>query len=153
MIESGNGGCPGETLVPFVEVRHFQFCMKKYRYHARIVQSFTCDTCFTRALHAADSLLQGAVLDRPRDTPLCLPLVLWVPNGAELTSPRGVSSLKPTRKVFSTACCTATPSHVLGMQSMLKHCDTPYWSGDLHRDHDFAALECGRWSLIHCDFA
>ena len=34
------------------------------------------------------------------------------------------------------------------MQSTLKHCDTPYWSVDLHRDHDFAALECGRWSLI-----
>ena len=25
---------------------------------------------------------------------------------------------------------------------------TPYWSVDLHRDHDFAALGCGRWSLI-----
>ena len=58
VVESGNGGCPGGTLVPFVEVRHFQFCIKKYRYHARIVQSFTCFTCFTRALHAADSLLQ-----------------------------------------------------------------------------------------------
>ena len=34
------------------------------------------------------------------------------------------------------------------MQSTLKHCDTPYWSVDLHSDHDFAALGCGRWSLI-----
>ena len=55
VVESGNGGCPGGTLVPFVDVRHFQFCTKRYRYHARIVQSFTC---FTRALHAADHFLQ-----------------------------------------------------------------------------------------------
>ena len=46
MVESGNGGCPGGTLVPFVDVRHFQFCTKRYRYHARIVQSFTCFTPF-----------------------------------------------------------------------------------------------------------
>ena len=35
-----------------------QLCTKRYRCHARIVQSFTCFTCFTRALHAADHLLQ-----------------------------------------------------------------------------------------------
>ena len=47
VVESGNKGCPGETLVPAVDVRHFQFCTKRYRHYARIVQSFTC---FTRAL-------------------------------------------------------------------------------------------------------
>ena len=85
MVESGNGGCPGGTLVPFVDVRHFQFCTKRYRYHARIVQSFTCFTCFTRALHAADHLLH-----RPRRHPTLFAIWhLWVPKGAELTSLRG----------------------------------------------------------------
>ena len=49
VADSGNEGCPGETLVPAVDVRHFQFCTKRYRYHARRAQ---CFTCFTRALHA-----------------------------------------------------------------------------------------------------
>ena len=53
-------------LSSFVDVRHFQFCAKKNRYHARIVQSFTC---FTRALHAADHLWRFVDLE---DTPLCL---------------------------------------------------------------------------------
>ena len=43
------------TLVPAVDVRHFQFCTKRYRYHARRAQ---CFTCFTRALHATDHFLQ-----------------------------------------------------------------------------------------------
>ena len=30
------------------------------------------------------------------------------------------------------------------MQPALEHCDAP----DLHRDHGFAALWCGRWSLV-----
>ena len=55
MVDSGNEGCPGRTLVPAVDVRHFQFCTKRYRYHAGRAQSFTC---FTRALRAADHFLQ-----------------------------------------------------------------------------------------------
>ena len=51
VVDSGNEGCPGGTLVPAVDVRHFQFCTKRHRYHAGRFQSFTC---FTRALHAAD---------------------------------------------------------------------------------------------------
>ena len=39
VVDSGNEGCPGGTLVPAVDVRHFQFCTKRYRYHARRVQS------------------------------------------------------------------------------------------------------------------
>ena len=50
-----SAGSMEDVLAPFVDVRHFQFCTKRYRCHARIVQSFTC---FTRALHAADHFLQ-----------------------------------------------------------------------------------------------
>ena len=53
-----------------------------------------------------------------------------------------------TRKAFSTACRIGTPPHLPGMKSTLKHCDTPHGGVDLNRDHDFAALGCGRWSFI-----
>ena len=62
MVDSGNEGCPGGTLVPAVDVRHFQFCTKRYRYHARGAQ---CFTGFTRALHAP---LTFAIKQRRTDT-------------------------------------------------------------------------------------
>ena len=40
MVENGNGGCPGGTLVPSVDVRHYQFCTKRHMYHARIGPRF-----------------------------------------------------------------------------------------------------------------
>ena len=68
MVDSGNEGCPGGTLVPAVDVRHFQFCTKRHRYHARRFQSFTC---FTRALHAADHFLRLRSASLTQETPPC----------------------------------------------------------------------------------
>ena len=89
VVESGNGGCPGGTLVPCIEVRHFQFCTKRYRYHARIVQSFTCFHTGLACSRSPFAMVQRFI--DLEDTPLCL--LLWhlcVPKSAELTSLRGL---------------------------------------------------------------
>ena len=65
VVESGNGRCPGGTLVPFVDVPHFQFCAKKYRYQARIVQSFTCFTFSHGPCMQPINFCYGAALRKP----------------------------------------------------------------------------------------
>ena len=81
VVESGNGGCPGGTLVPSVDVRHFQFCTKGHRYHASIGPMFHLFHTGPARNRPLFAMLQH--FTELGDTPFWH---LRVPKGAETTS-------------------------------------------------------------------
>ena len=82
MVESGNRGCPGGTKVPSVEIRHFQFCTKRYRHH----DGFNVSPVSHGPCTQQNKFCNDAACHEVRGHPV------WhhcVPKGAELTSLRG----------------------------------------------------------------
>ena len=82
----GNGGCPG-NLVPSVDVRHFQFCTKRHRYHARIGPTF--HLFHTGLARSRPLFAMTQHFTDLGDTPFWH---LRAPKGAEMTSLRGCLS-------------------------------------------------------------